>query len=236
MKYWEILKRERRMSRWFIFIFLILIFTTIYAKGESELEKLTKLLKGKKITVDILEKEYSCLTLETVINSAIKEIGKQEEIVKRERKMTRKAALLPKFTAWSKYKNDEKLYLYQQNNISVGKDYITVGPDDNNATLGNIDTFEVGGRVQFDFSRLMYNPDTIRYNEHLHKIGIIKMEIIERVTYAYYHSAVLNALNLNNIKVPPTLLIPAEINSKKMKMWFKNVTGKDLDNCGEEEE
>ena len=119
------------------------------------LENIASNLKGLKITAETLETKYSCMTLEQMLKKGMSEINDLEKAVVSARKNTRAAGLLPEISAWGKYKNDEKLYLYQRNNIAVGKDYITIGPDDNNTTYGDLSSFEVGARIRFDLTKLL---------------------------------------------------------------------------------
>jgi len=125
------------------------------------------------------------------------------------------------------------MYLYQQNNISVGKEYITVGPDDNNTTLGDLNTFELGGKVEFNLTNLVYNTDTIKYSQEEVKLTQFKTELIERIGYIYYYAAMLRAVREKRIEVDGTELLQAEIENRKLLSWLKNITGIDLYKCGD---
>lgn len=197
----------------------------------AELEQLAAYLKGKKITVDILEKDYSCYRLDETLERGLRQVKDLERAVRDARDNTRIAGLFPKFSAWAKYREDDRLYLYQQNNISVGKDYITVGPDDNNTTIGDVNAFEVGGKLEFDLSRLLYNPDLIKFSDQEQKLHQFRTELVEKMVYAYYYIAVVKALTLNAVDVPPEVMLPAEIAAKKLSQWFKGLTDLRLDQC-----
>ncbi len=209
---------------------LIFLFSATLFSGEK-LPELLKYLKSAGISFHQLESGYTCHSLETVLSAGLMKIKQLEEDVRSSRKRVRIAAILPKLTAWSKYKNDEKTYLYQQNNISVGKDYITVGPDDNNTTLGSLDTYEIGGRLEFNLSKLIYNPDSLRFSQEEHKIYAVKKQILEQITLIYYHTAIVNALLDKKIDIPQAELIAAQIENAAMRMWFKELTGMELNSC-----
>jgi outer membrane protein TolC len=197
----------------------------------AELEQLAVYLKGKKITVDVLEKDYSCYRLDETLERGLRQVRDLERAVRDARNNTRIAGLFPKFSAWAKYREDDRLYLYQQNNISVGKDYITVGPDDNNTTIGDVNAFEVGGKLEFDLSRLLYNPDLIKFSDQEQKLHQFRTELVEKMVYAYYYIAVVKALTLNAVEVPPEVMLPAEIAAKKLSQWFQGLTDLRLDQC-----
>lgn len=197
----------------------------------SELEKLAGYLKGRKVTVATLEKDYSCYPLADVLERGLRQVKDLEKAVRDSRENTRIAGLFPKFSAWARYREDDRLYLYQQNNISVGKDYITVGPDDNNTTIGDVNAFEVGGKLEFDLSRLLYNPDLIKFSDQEQKLHQFRTELVEKMVYAYYYIAVVKALTLNTVAVPPEVMLPAEITAKKLAQWFKGLTDLRLDQC-----
>ncbi len=216
-----------------ITVAIILLFSFLSA-AEDELTVLIKYLKKHDITMNELENKYSCQKIETVLYKALENIREIESDVNSSRNRIRISALLPKVTAWGKFGKDEKTYLYQQNNISVGKDYITIGPDDNNTTIGNIDTFEVGGRVEFKLSDLLYHPDTIKFSEEETKIAAIKKEYIKEISYIYYYAAVVKALEKNSTDIPAELLIRSEINRKEMTAWLKSSAKINLDSCDEE--
>ena len=197
------------------------------------IEALAAFLKGEEFSSESLEKDYSCITLDEMLTKALKGISDLEQAVVSARKNTRVAGLLPEISFWGKYKSDEKLYLYQKNNISVGKDYITVGPDDNNTTYGDLNSYEVGGKISFDLKKLLYNADTIRFGEHEHKLYMAKIELIDRLSGIYYFSAMMTAVEKNGIKIPPEQLIVFKIIDRKNNGWLKSYAGFDLYSCGE---
>lgn len=199
---------------------------------ENYLESLAVYLKGKKITTGILEDKYSCMNLEQTLNKGLANINDLEKAVVSSRKNTRVAGLLPEISAWGKYKSDEKLYLYQRDNISVGKDYITIGPDENNTTYGDVSSFEVGGRIRFDLTKLVYNPDTIRFSEQEQKLYFLRIEIIDKLSYIYFFNAMLNAAIAVSAEIPEEKLLIFQLIAKKHAGWFKSVTKLDLNNCG----
>jgi|GEM_PF-693167 len=221
---------ERSRHALLLFVTLFLFSFTIVA-AENNLERLAGYLKGKKVTVERLEKDYSCYPLTETVERGLSRVKNLEKAVRESRENTRIAALFPKISAWAKYRSDDRLYLYQQNNISVGKDYITVGPDDNNTTIGDIHAFEVGGKVEFDLSQLAYNPDFIRFSTEEQKLHQLRTELVEKIVYAYYYIAIVKAITLNNVPVPPEFLLAAEVTAKKMSEWFFDLTGLRLDRC-----
>ncbi len=213
-------------------LFPILLLLFLWGNsGAAELDQLAGYLKGKKITVETLEKDYSCHPLDDTLERGLRQVRDLERAVRDARDNTRIAGLFPKFSAWAKYREDDRLYLYQQNNISVGKDYITVGPDDNNTTIGDVNAFEVGGKLEFDLSRLLYNPDLIKFSDQEQKLHHFRTELVEKMVYAYYYIAVVKALTLNAVEVPPEVMLPAEITAKKLAQWFKGLTELRLDQC-----
>lgn len=196
------------------------------------LETVATHLKGTKITAEKLETEYSCISLEQMLKKGLANINDLEKAVVSARKNTRVAGLLPEISAWGKYKNDEKLYLYQRNNIAVGKDYITIGPDDNNTTYGDLNSFEVGARIRFDLTKLLYNSDTIRFSDQEQKLYFLRIEMIDKLSYIYYFSAMLNAVKKLKVVVPEEKMIVFEIINKKHNGWLKSIAGFDLLECG----
>jgi hypothetical protein len=214
-------------------LILILVLMTHLEGSDVTLESLAEFLKGHNITAEILETKYSCMTLEDVVNRGLANIDDLEKAVISSRKNTRIAGLLPEITAWSKYKNDERLYLYQKNNISVGKDYVSIGPDDNNTTYGDLTSFEVGGRVRWDLSKLMYNSDMIRFSDQQQKLYIFRMEMVDKLSHIYFFVAMLKAVTFLSVKVPEEKMIVFQLTAKKYNGWFKSVAGFDLDKCGE---
>jgi len=176
------------------------------------------------------------MTLDEMLKKGLENIDDLEKAVVSSRKNTRVAGLLPEISAWGKYKNDEKLYLYQRNNIAVGKDYITVGPDENNTTYGDVSSWEVGGRIKFNLSKLVYNPDTIRFSDQEQKLYFLRIEMIDKLSYIYYFQAMLNAIETLKIKAPKEKLLILKIKAKKHNGWFKSVSGIDLEKCGAENE
>ncbi len=202
------------------------------AAAEPNIERLATYLKGKKITVERLEKDYSCYPIAEAIERGIAKVKNLEKAVRESRENARIAGLFPKVSAWAKYRSDARLYLYQQNNISVGKDYITVGPDDNNTTVGDIHAFEIGGKIEFDLTQLAYNSDTVKFANEEQQVHQFRTELIEKMVYAYYFIAVVKALSFNETDVPPEIMIPAEIAAKKLSAWFYDLTGMRLDKCG----
>ena len=142
----------------------------IFAEQKDDLETMAGFLKENDISTEQLEKKFSCISLDEVLRKGLVNIKDLEKAVVSSRKNTRVSGLLPEISAWGKYKSDEKLYLYQRNNIAVGKDYITVGPDENNTTYGDIHSWEVGGRIKFNLSKLVYNSDTIKFSDQEQKL------------------------------------------------------------------
>ena len=177
----------------------------------TPLEQLAAFLRGEDFTSESLENDYSCITLDEMLEKALKNIADLEKAVVSARKNTRVAGLLPEISFWGKYKSDEKLYLYQRNNIAVGKAYITVGPDDNNTTYGDLNSYEVGGKISFDLKKLLYNADTIKFGEQEHKLYMARIEMIDRLSGIYYFSAMMNAVEKNGIKIPPEQLLVFKI-------------------------
>lgn len=204
----------------------------LYAEP-SPVEQLASFLKGEEFTSESLENDYSCIALDEMLARALRNISDLEKAVVSARKNTRVAGLLPEISFWGKYKSDEKLYLYQKNNIAVGKDYITVGPDDNNTTYGDLNSYEVGGKISFDLKKLLYNADTIKFGEQEHKLYMARIEMIDRLSGIYYFSAMLNAVEKNGIKIPPEQLLVFKIIDKKNNGWLKSYAGFDLYSCGE---
>lgn len=222
-----------------MFFKVVVFFTVVLICAAGfcdDLEKIAVFLRDKKVTVDILEKQYSCRPLSVTIESGMKEVKDIEAAVKSARQNTRIAGLLPTLTAWGKYSSDDKLYLYQQNNIAVGSDYITVGPDDNNKTIGNINAFEVGAKLEFNLSKLLYNTDTLKFTEEQQKLYYFKVELIDRITYAYYYIAVVKAVKATGTEVPVEIMMPVEIAAKKLEQWFKSITNLSLSECSENEQ
>ena len=220
-----------------ISILLTLLLTfDLFAQKKDDIELMSEFLKDSKISTADLEKKFSCMTLDEMLKNGLENINDLEKAVVSSRKNTRVAGLLPEISAWGKYKNDEKLYLYQRNNIAVGKDYITVGPDENNTTYGDVSSWEVGGRIKFNLSKLVYNPDTIKFSDQEQKLYFLRIEIIDKLSYIYYFQAMLNAVETLKIKAPKDKLLILKIKAKKHNGWFKSVTGIDLKKCGEENE
>lgn len=191
-------------------------------------------LKGKKITAEILETQYSCMELDKMLERGLSQINNLEKALVSARKNTRLAGLLPEITAWGKYKSDDKLYLYQRNNIAVGKDYVTVGPDDNNTTYGDLNSFEAGGKIRFDLTKLLYNPDTLKFGEQEQKLYFLKIEMVERLSGIYYFSAMLRAAKELKSEIPEEKQTLFDIIDKKNNGWLKLYAGFDLYKCGED--
>ena len=214
---------------------ILLLFPTsdaLFSAEPSPVEALAAFLKGYDISSDSLENDYSCISLDEMISKALRNMADLEKAVVAARKNTRVAGLLPEISFWGKYKSDEKLYLYQRNNIAVGKDYITVGPDDNNTTYGDLKSYEVGGKISFDLKKLLYNPDTIKFGEQEHKLYLMRIEMIERLSGVYYFSAMMNAVESLKIKIPEEQMIVFRIIDKKNNGWLRSYAGFDLYNCG----
>jgi len=114
----------------------------------------------------------------------------------------------------------------------VGKDYITVGPDDNNTTVGDIHAFEVGGKIELDLAQLLYNSDIVKFSNEEQRIHQFRTELTEKMVYAYYYIAIVKALSFNEVAVPPEVMLSAEITAKKLATWFHDLTGLRLDQCG----
>lgn len=226
-----------RQKTLMISILLTLLLTPdLYAQKKNDLELMSGFLKDSNISSVDLEKKFSCITLDEMLKKGLENIDDLEKAVVSSRKNTRVAGLLPEISAWGKYKSDEKLYLYQRNNIAVGKDYITVGPDENNTTYGDVRSWEVGGRIKFNLSKLVYNPDTIKFSDQEQKLYFLRIEMIDKLSYIYYFQAMLNAIETLKIKIPKEKLLILKITAKKHNGWFKSVTGLNLEKCGEENE
>jgi len=220
-----------------ISILLTLLLTfDLFAQKKDDIELMSEFLKDSKISTADLEKKFSCMTLDEMLKNGLENINDLEKAVVSSRKNTRVAGLLPEISAWGKYKNDEKLYLYQRNNIAVGKDYITVGPDENNTTYGDVSSWEVGGRIKFNLSKLVYNPDTIKFSDQEQKLYFLRIEMIDKLSYIYYFQAMLNAIETLKVKAPKEKLLILKIKAKKHNGWFKSVSGIDLEKCGAENE
>ena len=204
----------------------------VFCADSSPLEQLAFFLKGEGVTSESLESDYSCITLDEMLEKALKNIGDLEKAVVSARKNTRVAGLLPEISFWGKYKSDEKLYLYQRNNIAVGKDYITVGPDDNNTTYGDLKSYEVGGKISFDLKKLLYNSDTIKFGEQEHKLYLMRIEMVDRLSSVYYFSAMMNAVEELGVKIPEEQKIVFKIIDKKNNGWLRSYAGFDLYSCG----
>ena len=201
----------------------------------SPIEALAVFLKGQDITSESLESDYSCIALDEMIEKALRNVADLEKAVVSARKNTRVAGLLPEISFWGKYKSDEKLYLYQKNNISVGKDYITVGPDDNNTTYGDLKSYEVGGKISFDLKKLLYNSDTIKFGEQEHKLYLMRIEMIERLSNIYYFSAMMKAAEDSGVKIPEEQMFVFRIINKKNNGWLRSYAGFDLYTCGKKQ-
>ncbi|HDT11641.1 MAG TPA: hypothetical protein ENN58_02760 [bacterium] len=205
----------------------------LHSADNSDLESLALYLKGKNIDARTLETKYSCMTLEQMLNKGLENIDNLEKAVISSRKNTRVAGLFPEITAWSKYKSDERLYLYQKNNISVGKDYVSVGPDDNNTTYGDLTSFEVGGRIKWDLSKLFYNSDMIRFSDQQQKLYLFRMEIVDKLSYIYFFISMLNAAVALSVDIPEDKMLLFQLTARKYNGWFKSLAGFDLNDCGE---
>jgi len=216
-------------------ILLLFLTSDVFCAEPSPLEALAAFLKGEDITSESLESDYSCITLDEMIEKALRNIADLEKAVVSARKNTRVAGLLPEISFWGKYKSDEKLYLYQRNNIAVGKDYITVGPDDNNTTYGDLKSYEVGGKISFDLKKLLYNPDTIKFGEQEHKLYLMRIEMIERLSGVYYFSAMMNAVKSLGIKIPEDQMLIFRIIDKKNNGWLRSYAGFDMYSCGKKQ-
>ncbi len=216
-------------------ILLLFLTSDVFCAEPSPLEALAAFLKGEDITSESLESDYSCITLDEMIEKALRNIADLEKAVVSARKNTRVAGLLPEISFWGKYKSDEKLYLYQRNNIAVGKDYITVGPDDNNTTYGDLKSYEVGGKISFDLKKLLYNPDTIKFGEQEHKLYLMRIEMIERLSGVYYFSAMMNAVKSLAIKIPEDQMLIFRIIDKKNNGWLRSYAGFDMYSCGKKQ-
>ena len=197
----------------------------------GEIEKLSTYLKGSGVTAATLETEYSCLPLQDVITQGLTHLKKIERAISKQRKNLRASALLPSLTAWGRYKSDDKIYLYQQNNISVGKDYITVGPDDMNTTFGDFSSWEVGGRVKFNLSNLVSNPTIGRFVEQEQSLRSQRIVLIDRISSLYFLIALINAIKKNNIHPPEELMTQAEIRARTGNAWFISIGGNNLMEC-----
>ena len=201
----------------------------------SPVEVLAGFLRGHDVSSESLENDYSCIPLDEMISRALRNVADLEKAVVSARKNTRVAGLLPEISFWGKYKSDEKLYLYQRNNIAVGKDYITVGPDDNNTTYGDLKSYEVGGKISFDLKKLLYNPDTIKFGEQEHKLYMMRIEMIERLSNVYYFSAMMNAAESLGVKIPEEQMLVFRIIDRKNNGWLRSYAGFDLYTCGKKQ-
>lgn len=195
------------------------------------IEKLSTYLKGTGVTAATLETEYSCLPLQIVIERGLYHLKKTEQDISKQRRGLRASALLPEITAWSRYKKDDKIYLYQQNNISVGKDYITIGPDDMNTTFGDFSSWEVGGRVKFNLSKLVSNPTVGRFVEQERSLREQRIKLIDRISSTYFLIAIINALKQHNIHPSEEIMTQAEIRARTGNAWFISIGGNDLMEC-----
>jgi hypothetical protein len=211
----------------------LLIPSTHLSADNNVLESLAEHLKGHGINAKLLETKYSCMTLERMIAKGLENIDDLEKAVISSRKNTRVAGLFPEITAWSKYKDDERLYLYQKNNISVGKDYVSVGPDDNNTTYGDLTSFEIGGRIKWDLSKLLYNSDMIRFSDQQQKLYIFRIEIVDKLSHIYFFVSMLNAAVDLKVDIPEEKMIIYQLTAMKYNGWFKSIAGFDLNDCGE---
>ena len=216
---------------------ILLLFQTseLLCAEPSPVEALAAFLKGYGVTSESLENDYSCIALDEMIAKALRNMADLEKAVVSARSNTRVAGLLPEISFWGKYKSDEKLYLYQRNNIAVGKDYITVGPDDNNTTYGDLKSYEVGGKISFDLKKLLYNPDTIKFGEQEHKLYLMRIEMIDRLSSVYYFSAMMNAVQSLKIKIPDEQMLVFRIIDKKNNGWLRSYAGFDLYTCGKKQ-
>jgi len=80
------------------------VILTIHSGGvlsaqETALESVASHLKGLKITAEMLEKKYSCMTLEQLLKKGLAGINDLEKAVVSARKNTRAAGLLPEISA-----------------------------------------------------------------------------------------------------------------------------------------
>lgn len=199
--------------------------------AESPLEALAAYLRDKNISSEILEELYSCVPLDEMLRQSLKSLDNLEESLVSSRKRTRVAGLLPEISVWGKYKNDEKLYLYQKNNIAVGKDYVTVGPDDNNTTYGDLTSYEIGGKISFNLSKLLYNSDMIKFGEQEQKLYFLRIDMVDRLSNIYFFSAMLRAVEELKIEIPVEKRILFEVMNRKNLGWLKAHAGIDLDSC-----
>ena len=195
------------------------------------IEKLSTYLKGSGVTAAALETEYSCLPLQSVIEQGLIHLKKRERDIISQRRGLRASALLPEITAWGRYKSDDKIYLYQQNNISVGKDYITVGPDDMNTTFGDFSSWEIGGRVKFNLSRLISNPTVGRFVEQERSLQEQRIHLIDKISSTYFLIAIIKALRKNKINPSESIMTQAEIAARTGNAWFISIGGEDLIEC-----
>ena len=202
--------------------------------AESPLEALAAYLRDKNLTSETLEELYSCTTLDEMLRQSLKSLNNLEESLVSSRKRTRIAGLLPEVSIWGKYKNDEKLYLYQKNNIAVGKDYVTVGPDDNNTTYGDLTSYEIGGKISFNMSKLLYNSDMIRFEEQEQKLYFLRIDMVDRLSNIYFFAAMLRAVDELKIDIPAEKRILFEVMNKKNLGWLKAHAGFDLNSCRED--
>lgn len=188
-------------------------------------------LKGSGVTAATLESRYSCFPLQTVVEQGVRKLKKRERAIKQQRKGLRASALLPTLTTWGRYKSDDKVYLYQQNNISVGKDYITVGPDDMDTTFGDFSSWEIGGRLKFNLSNLVSNPVVGRFVEQEHSLAEERIQLIDRISSLYFLIALIKAIKQNNIHPSESIMTQAEIRARTGNAWFISIGGTNLMEC-----
>lgn len=219
------------MIKIYIFIQIVFFLSFLYSDPSENMKQLLSHFKDHEITIEQLEEKYSCHPLSVVIANTLSSIHDIESEIRHSRSNTRLSALLPKITLWGKMKNDQKIYLYQKNNISVGKDYVSVGPDDNNTTEGDLDSYELGARFSFDLSNLLYNKDTLRYASEEKSFVYYKKELIENISYVYYYQAIMNAVNALEVDMPPEERLFHETSLRFLTSWVKEISGREIQSC-----
>ncbi len=219
------------MIKIYLFIQIVFFLFFLYSDPSENMKQLLFHLKNHRITPEKLEKTYSCHPLNLVITSSLSSIHDIESEIRRSRSNTKLSALLPKITLWGKMKNDQKIYLYQKNNISVGKDYVSVGPDDNNTTEGDLDSYELGARLSFDLTNLLHNKDTLRYASEEKSLVYYKKELIENISYIYYYRAIMNAVNALEVDIPAEERLFHETSLRFLTSWVKEISGMEIQSC-----
>ncbi len=195
------------------------------------IEQLAGYLKDSGVTAAELEAIYSCRPLHDVVDEGLRHIQKAEKDIEKQRKHVRSSALLPTVTVWGRYRSDDKIYFYQQNNIAVGKDYITIGPDEHNKTQGDMSSWEIGGRMKFTLSNLVANPMSGRFIEQEISLEEQRAVLIDRISNTYFLIALIRAIKKRHVTVPSHILTDAEIAARTGNAWFISIGGNSMLTC-----